>query len=74
MSKKPRRKHSPAFKAKVALAALAGDKTLAQLTQEFEVHQNQIVDWKKQLSERAAEVFFPRSHALRGNAEPPRQR
>ncbi len=57
MSKKPRRKHSPAFKAKVALAALAGDKTLGQLTQEFEVHQNQIVDWKKQLSERAAEVF-----------------
>jgi transposase-like protein len=57
MSKKPRRKHSPAFKAKVALAALAGDKTLAQLTQEFEVHQNQIVDWKKQLNERAAEVF-----------------
>jgi len=57
MSKKPRRKHSPAFKANVALAALAGDKTLAQLTQEFEVHQNQIVDWKKQLSERAAEVF-----------------
>jgi transposase-like protein len=57
MSKKPRRKHSPAFKAKVALAALAGDKTLAQLTQEFEVHQNQIVDWKKQLSEQAAEVF-----------------
>ncbi|MBS4052464.1 MAG: transposase, partial [Methylomonas sp.] len=55
MSKKPRRKHSPAFKAKVALAALAGDKTLAQLSQEFEVHQNQIVDWKKQLSERAAE-------------------
>jgi transposase-like protein len=41
----------------VALAALAGDKTLAQLTQEFEVHQNQIVDWKKLLSERAAEVF-----------------
>ena len=57
MSKQPRRKHSPAFKAKVALAALAGDKTLAQLTQEFEIHQNQIVDWKKQLTERAAEVF-----------------
>lgn len=57
MSKKPRRKHSPAFKAKVALAALAGDKTLAQLTQEYEVHQNQIVDWKKQLTARAAEVF-----------------
>ena len=57
MSKQPRRKHSPAFKAKVALATLAGDKTLAQLTQEFEIHQNQIVDWKKQLSEWAAEVF-----------------
>ncbi len=57
MSKKPRRRHSPAFKAKVALAALTGDKTLAQLTQEFEIHQNQIVDWKKQLTERAAEVF-----------------
>ncbi|OAI25129.1 hypothetical protein A1356_14190 [Methylomonas koyamae] len=50
MSKKPRRKHSPAFKANVALAALAGDKILAQLTLEFEVHQNQIVDWKKQLA------------------------
>jgi transposase-like protein len=57
ISQKPRRKHSPAFKAKVTLAALAGDRTLAQLTQEFEVHQNQIVDWKKQLSERAAEMF-----------------
>jgi len=57
MSQNPRRKHSAAFKAKVALAALASDKTLAQLTQEFEVHQNQIVDLKKQLSERAAEVF-----------------
>ena len=57
MSKKPRRKHSPAFKAEVALAALTGDKPLAQLTQEFEIHQNQIVDWKKQLTERAAEVF-----------------
>ena len=57
MSKRPRRKHSPAFKAKVALAALVGDKTLAQLSQEFEVHQNQIVEWKQQLSERAIEVF-----------------
>lgn len=57
MSKKPRRKHSPAFGAKVALAALAGDKTRAQLPQEFEIHQNQIVDWKQRLTERAAEVF-----------------
>jgi transposase len=54
---KTRRNHSPAFKAKVALAALAGDKTLAQLAQEFEVHPNQITDWKRQLTKRAAEVF-----------------
>ena len=57
MSLKTRRKHSPAFKAKVAMATLAGDKTLAQLAQEFEVHPNQITDWKRQLTERAAEVF-----------------
>jgi len=57
MSKNPRRKHSRAFKAKVALVGLAGDKTLAQLSQEFEVHPNPIVDWKRQLGERAAEVF-----------------
>jgi transposase-like protein len=57
MSLKTRRKHSPAFKAKVAMAALAGDKSLAQLAQEFEVHPNQITDWKRQLTERAAEVF-----------------
>jgi len=54
MSLKTRRKHSPAFKAKVAMAALAGDKTLAQLAQEFEVHPNQITDWKRQLMEQAA--------------------
>jgi len=59
MSKKPRRKHLPAFKTKVSLA---GDKILAPLPQEFEIHQNQIVDWKQQLTERAAEVLgSPRS-------------
>ncbi|MGZ8161116.1 MAG: IS3 family transposase [Methylobacter sp.] len=57
MSLKTRRSHSPAFKAKVAMAALAGDKTLAQLAQEFEVHPNPMTDWNRQLTERAAEVF-----------------
>ena len=57
MAKRARRTHSPVFKAKVALAAIAGDKTLAELAQRFEVHPNQITEWKRQLSERAADVF-----------------
>jgi transposase-like protein len=57
MTKRNRRTHSPTFKAKVALAALKGDKTLAELAQQFDVHPNQITDWKKQLQERVAEVF-----------------
>ncbi len=57
MSRRPRRKHSPAFKAKVALAVVKGDKTLAELSQEFDLHQNQIIDWKNQLLGNAAEAF-----------------
>ncbi|MCA8228143.1 IS3 family transposase [Burkholderia vietnamiensis] len=57
MTKRNRRTHSPTFKAKVALAALKGDKTLAELALQFDVHPNQITDWKKQLQERVADVF-----------------
>ena len=57
MSRRPRRNHSAAFKAKVALAALKGDHTLAELAQQFDVHPNQITQWKTQLQERATEVF-----------------
>ena len=57
MSRRPRRNHSPAFKAKVALEAIRGDKTLAELSKQYDVHPNQITDWKSQLLARAADVF-----------------
>ena len=57
MSKRPHRNHSPAFKAKVALATLKGEKTLAELAQQFDVHPNQVTQWKAQLLEGAAGVF-----------------
>ena len=57
MSRRPRRDHSPAFKAKVALAAVKGEKTLAELAQQFDVHPNQITTWRTQLLEGAAGVF-----------------
>ncbi len=57
MVRRKRRNHSPTFKAQVAVAALKGDKTLAELAQQFEVHPNQVTDWKSQLLERAAQVF-----------------
>lgn len=55
--KKTRRTHNPAFKARVALAALAGDKTIAEVAQHYQVHPNQVSTWKAQLVERAAQVF-----------------
>jgi len=57
MARRPRRNHTAAFKAKVALAALKGDKTLAELAQQFDVNPNQITDWKTRLAEGAAGVF-----------------
>jgi transposase len=55
--KRPRRNHSPVFKAKVALAAFKGEKTLAELAKQFDIHPNQITQWKTELIERAAVVF-----------------
>ena len=59
MNRRSRRNHTPAFKAKVALAAIKGDRTLAQLAEQFDVHPNQITSWKAQLEGRAADVFGP---------------
>lgn len=55
--RRPRRNHSSVFKAKVALAAIRGDQTLAQLAERFDVHPNQINQWKNQLLERAEAAF-----------------
>ena len=57
MTRRPRRNHSPAFKAKVALAAIKGERTLAELAQQFDVHPNQITQWRVQLLDGASGVF-----------------
>ena len=57
MTRRPRRNHTPAFKAKVALAAIRGESTVTDLAQHFDVHPNQITQWKAQLQEGAAGVF-----------------
>lgn len=66
MTRRTRRNHTPAFKAKVALAAVKGDLTLADLAQHFDVHPNQIAQWKAQLLEGASNVFDGRN----GRPEP----
>ena len=70
MSRRPRRNHSPAFKAKVALEAIRGDKTLAELAKQYDVHPNQITDWKSQLLERAASVFGATARRQRAGGGP----
>ena len=57
MSKRPRRNHSPVFKAKVALEALKGNQTIVEITARYQVHPDQITEWEKQLLEHAEEVF-----------------
>ena len=55
--KRPRRNHSATFKAKVALAAIRGDRTLVEIAEQFDVHPNQIGQWRAELLERAGEIF-----------------
>ena len=66
--RRTRRNHAPGFKAKVAIAAIKGDKTLAELAEQFDIHPNQISEWKQQLQESAADVFGGPSKAK--TAEP----
>ena len=67
MARRPRRNHSNDFKAKVALAAIKAEKTLAELSAEFDVHQNQIIDWKNQLISASSQAF----DQAKTPAEPP---
>lgn len=64
--KRPRRNHSAAFKAKVALAAVQGEATLAELSQRYDVHANQITQWKQHLLANAVAAFG-------GNDDRPRE-
>ena len=57
MTRRPRRNHTAAFKSKVALEAIRGEKTLAELAQQFDVHANQIKLWRDELLAGAQEVF-----------------
>ena len=68
MNRRPRRNHTPAFKAKVAIAAIRGERTLTELAEQFDVHPNQITSWKAQLEGGAADVFGAGSG--NGAAEP----
>ena len=69
MSKRPRRNHSAVFKAKVAIDAIRGEKTLAELAKWHDVHPNQITDWKSQLLERASSVFGMEAAAAEPKAD-----
>ena len=67
MTKRPRRNHSPAFKAKVALAALKGDSTMSELATQFDLNPNQIKQWKDQLLDGVSDVFDDKR---KGSREP----
>ena len=66
MPRRPRRNHSPAFKAKVALEAIKGEEPLITIAERFDVHPNQITKWKRQLLDGAAAVFGESEQAGEG--------
>ena len=67
--RRKRRTHSPEFKAKVALAACRGGMTMAELVKKFDVHPNQITEWKKQLLSNASDVFGQGAQKAEASAE-----
>ena len=69
MKTRSRRTHSSKFKAKVALAAIRGDKTLAEISQEYQVHQNQVTIWKRQAQESLEMVFEKESRSKSADLE-----
>ncbi len=68
--RRPRRNHSAKFKSKVALAALKGDRTMVELTAQFDVHANQITEWKKQLLDQVEGVFLTKAERLAAESGP----
>jgi transposase-like protein len=69
MTRRKGRNHASAFKAKVALAAVKGEYTRAELAEQFDVHPNQIQDWKRRLIEGAEDVFGGHADKARPNEQ-----
>lgn len=69
MSRRPRRNHSPAFKAKVALEAIKGEQPIIEIAERFDVHPNVITKWKRQLAEGAPAVFGEGEKEKEGEAD-----
>ena len=70
MTRRPRRNHSGAFKAKVAVDAIRGERTLAELAKAHDVHPHQITEWKNQLLKQAEVVFLTKAEQRASEAGP----